>query len=308
MIPGEAQTLAPGLPGTAVAGTASPEARVIDQERLTEEAVRQAEEAARIAAEERAAQLADEERLAEEARLAETARLAEARLAEEARLAREARRRPVALLDPQWGSRLGHPAPAVALDSGFWRMTLQELAGHDAEQGGVALIVRFEDVLVVFGAVFPVQLKATSVYCEFSTEDVIRVRRALDQVAPQIGLADGDVTVTWVHTHPHMGPFLSGTDRETARSWRALDPHFTPIVLDAYGRSLERQIGVFDAACDQITPIDIVDGLVNESVTPQLTGALRRSYRADGLPEPLVLIPGGGGRRGARQADRRNYR
>jgi hypothetical protein len=218
-------------------------------------------------------------------------------------------RRAIGLLNPRWAVRLGDPAPAVVLDAGFWRMTVRELASHDVEQGGVALMVRSGDVLAVFGVVFPQQLRATSVYCEFSTDDVIRVRRALDQVAAEIGLEDGDITVTWVHTHPHMGPFLSGTDRETARKWRALDPDFTPIVLDAFGRSLERQIGVFDASGGEIGPIAVIDGVVDESATPALIGALRRGYRADGLPDPLVLISGAEERIGdGRPAGRRGRR
>jgi hypothetical protein len=279
------------------------------------EAARLAEAEASRLDEMEIARLAEETRQDNQARLAEAARAKEARraeaarLAEEARVAEKARRHVVRVLDPRWASRLGSPPPTVALDAAFWEMVIRELAGRRAEQGGVALMVRSDNVLIVFGAVFPAQMQATPVYCEFSTDDVIRVRRALDEVAPRIGLQPGDVTVTWVHTHPYMGPFLSATDQETARAWRALDPHFTPIVIDANGPHLERQIGVFDSTGRQIEPMGVVRGLVNESVTPQIIGALQHTYRDEGLPEPLVLIPGSGeGKRGGRSAEGRDSR
>jgi hypothetical protein len=144
----------------------------------------------------------------------------------------------------------------------------------------------------VLGAVFPVQMQASTVRCEFSTAEVDRVRRALDEVAEELGIGAGDVTLTWVHTHPALSVFLSGTDRDTAAHWKTLDPQFTPIVIDASRRDLADQIGVFDANGRQLGPMAVVDGLVDESVAEQLNTAVLQTYRAEGQPVPLVLLAG----------------
>src|SRR5262249_10508237 len=75
--------------------------------------------------------------------------------------------------------QLANGACAVALDSGFWDAAMRALAGQPREQGGVALISRHQDVLLILGAIFPKQMQASMTHCEFSTVDVERVRLAL---------------------------------------------------------------------------------------------------------------------------------
>jgi proteasome lid subunit RPN8/RPN11 len=181
---------------------------------------------------------------------------------------------------------------AVALDAGFWRAASIELRQQPKEQGGVALVTRAGDRVLVLGAIFPTQMMASQVRCEFSTVDVDRVRRALDQVADRLRIGPGEVTVTWVHTHPQLGVFLSGTDVETSRQWRQLDPRFTPIVIDINGQDLADQIGVFDNRNTKLGPVVVVDGIVNRSAAPRLVDALIRVYREDGVPDPLILLAG----------------
>ena len=189
-------------------------------------------------------------------------------------------------------SELGNGLPTVALDGGFWRSALATLAAQETEQGGVALISRYQGALMIIGAVFPAQVGASSTYCEFSTADVDRVRQALDHVADDIGIGPGEVSITWVHTHPRLGVFLSGTDRDTSRRWRGLDPSFTPIVIDASRGTLSEQIGVFDTDERAMSPIGLVEGLVTDDMAPRLGEAILSTYHADGQPEPLVLLSG----------------
>ena len=99
-------------------------------------------------------------------------------------------------------SELGNGLPTVALDAGFWRSALGALAGQETEQGGVALISRYQGALLIIGAVFPAQVGASSTHCEFSTADVDRVRQALDRVADDIGVGPG----AGVH---HLGAYSS---------------------------------------------------------------------------------------------------
>jgi len=42
--------------------------------------------------------------------------------------------------------------------------------------------------------------------------------------------------VAWIHTHPHMSLFLSGTDRETIKNWSELIDGVVAIVFNVFGR------------------------------------------------------------------------
>jgi hypothetical protein len=199
---------------------------------------------------------------------------------------------PICLLEPDWVTRLGAGPPAVALDAGFWRAAVRELDPGSEEQGGVALVARSRDVVLVLGAVFPAQVYASSVRCEFSTADIERVRRALGGVSDELGIVAGTVKVTWVHTHPRLGAFLSGTDHETSSIWRQLDPEFTPIVIDISKKKLDDQIGVFDVHGNKIRPMREVGYVISNAATQRLRQEILRTYRDDGQAEPLVLMSG----------------
>ncbi|GAA4735635.1 hypothetical protein [Phytohabitans rumicis] len=200
--------------------------------------------------------------------------------------------RPRGLLGRDWAAGFAERQLSVALDDGFWQAAMDELALDEKERGGVALLVRRDDALLVLGAVFPPQVSATSVRCEFSTVDVDRMRRAMDTIADDLGIRPGEVIVTWVHTHPGLSVFLSGTDVATADDWRQLDPDFTPIVIDPHKSHLRQQIAVFDAGGEPIRPMGVVKGLVDEAAMARLARAVRGTYRADGLAAPMVLFAG----------------
>ncbi len=183
------------------------------------------------------------------------------------------------LLVPDWAERLGSRPPKVAVDAGMWEAVLASLGKRRQEVGGVALTVRMPGTLIVLGLVLPKQVQATGVFCEFRSDEVIRVRDAIDGVADILDLDPTDVKITWVHTHPGMGPFLSGTDQATTDTWRAFDPEFTPIVLDPLAERLSRQIGVFDTDNRKIEQLRVVDGLVDQYAVGLLRDELVDAYR-----------------------------
>ncbi len=199
--------------------------------------------------------------------------------------------KPPRLLVADWAARLGAAPVSIALDASFWKAAVNILAKQPHEQGGVAFVARSNGVTLVLGVVFPEQIHASPVRCEFSPTDVDRVRRALDDVAAELGNANSEIALTWVHTHPGLSVFLSATDKTTAKDWRALDPNFTPIVIDASKKVLEEQVGVYRSGHNKILPIGLIEGLVNAPATAQLKAAVLRTYQADGLPEPMVLLP-----------------
>ncbi|MCU7728846.1 hypothetical protein ODJ79_34475 [Actinoplanes sp. KI2] len=194
------------------------------------------------------------------------------------------------LLRPGWEHRLGRTELAVALDEGFWREARRHLDPRAYEQGGVALLVRTHRTVLVFGAVFPAQRLANAVACEFPSAEVDRVRQAIDAVGPSIGIRPGTIAITWVHTHPRLGVFLSGTDHATSQKWRALDPGFTPIVIDISRTALPEAIGVFNGDGRKILPMNTTPGLVDRGALARLRAALNGAYAAGGAQPPMILL------------------
>ncbi|HUA27514.1 MAG TPA: hypothetical protein VMC03_01405 [Streptosporangiaceae bacterium] len=199
------------------------------------------------------------------------------------------------LLSADWRERVDSETK-VALDAALWHKTRMKLAEQSTELGGLALTVRAPGVLLIVGIVFPKQISANLTRCVFPTVELDRVRRAIDAVADEVGIAPGDITVTWVHTHPRIGVWLSGTDKNTTRKFRSLDADFTPIVIDPHEDSLASQIGVFDSASEKIEPLDLVDGLADRSASVRLARSLAKTYRDDGRSLPIILLPGAAGR------------
>jgi len=209
------------------------------------------------------------------------------------------------LLRSGWEQRLAEADLAVALEAGFWADARRSLDPRAYEQGGVALTVRTPKTVLVLGAVFPAQVRANAVACQFPAAEVDRVRHALNAVGPSIGVLPGMITVTWVHTHPQLGVFLSGTDHATARKWRGLDPHFTPIVIDISQGELSRAIGVFDGHGRKIQPMSTTAGLVDPGALARLRAALAGAYPAGGAEAPLILLGDAVPMGGEPRADRR---
>ncbi|MGI5247131.1 hypothetical protein [Dactylosporangium sp. CA-139066] len=205
---------------------------------------------------------------------------------------REEREEPEAreLMRQDFLQRLRDDPAAVAVEAGCWATLLRRLDPEADEQGGVALTIQAEDTLLVLGMVFPAQVRASAVRCEFSTDEVDRVRRGVNSVAAKIGLPPGTVKMAWVHTHPRMGVFLSATDLATSAKWRSLDPAFRPIVVDVSRPHLEEQIGVFDGDGHKILPIRTVGGLIEYGPAQRLAEAIENVYHAERRPIPLVLI------------------
>lgn len=183
------------------------------------------------------------------------------------------------LLAADWQDRLGGSPPRVAVDKGMWDEVLDALGTRKMEVGGVALTVRVPGTLIVLGLVLPKQVHVSGVFCEFRAEEVSRVRDVIDRLSDFLQLDSAQVKITWVHTHPGMGPFLSGTDQATTATWRAFDPEFTPIVLDPLAQRVGQQIGVFDTNNQKIKNLRVVEGLADEYAVGLLRDELVDAYR-----------------------------
>ena len=179
---------------------------------------------------------------------------------------------------------------AVGLDQDFWeglKRALERGGREGMEQGGVALTRELDGVPIVVGVVLPKQTSATSVHCEFSVLDVERVRDALDAADPD-GVAR--IRMTWLHTHPGIGVFLSGTDVRTSATWRGFDPGFRPIVVDVTKRELADQIGVFGADNRPLGPMELVPNAVDPTLAEVVRQAVIDRYEREGAPRPVVIV------------------
>jgi hypothetical protein len=179
---------------------------------------------------------------------------------------------------------------AVGLDHDFWeglKIALERGGREGIEQGGVALTREVDGVPVVVGVVLPKQTSANSVHCEFSVLDVERVRDALDAADPD---GASRIRMTWLHTHPGIGVFLSGTDMRTSATWRGFDPDFRPIVVDVTRRALAEQIGVFGSDNRPLKPMGIVQNAVDPGLAEAVRQAVIERYRREGAAPPVVLV------------------
>lgn len=105
-----------------------------------------------------------------------------------------------------------------------------------AERGGLLFGERDQasQSVVVYGFFIPEQHRASAAYCEFDMAWVSMLRAALMSA----GL-DHDVTIVgWLHTHPRLSVFLSGTDINTADRLQQLNPMLLAVVVDPYTRDI----------------------------------------------------------------------
>jgi hypothetical protein len=177
---------------------------------------------------------------------------------------------------------------AVGVDEDFWSELTRSLSFAEREQGGVALTTSSDGAIVVVGVVLPQQVAATSARCEFSVLDVERVRDALDSLGDGTGI--DDVRMTWLHTHPGLGVFLSGTDVATSANWRSLDPDFKPIVVDVSRFELADQIGVFGPDNRAINPIGIVSRAIDPEIARRIRQAVLDRYDREHVEAPEVIV------------------
>jgi proteasome lid subunit RPN8/RPN11 len=115
----------------------------------------------------------------------------------------------------------------------------------------------------VLGFLFPVQHRASSAYCAFDMRWVSLVRAAL--ISRDL---DQRVSViAWIHTHPRLSVFLSGTDISTIDDLQTLNPLTLAVVVDPF----RPDIGAFHVhRRERDTQIAIEDIKLDESFAAAL--------------------------------------
>jgi proteasome lid subunit RPN8/RPN11 len=181
------------------------------------------------------------------------------------------------------------PASDCLIDRELWDELKAELGRQKNEQGGFALGYRQQGHSFITAVVLPANGHSSSTYCEYPTRDLDLVRQAMSALE---GLSGSDrlATITaWVHTHPHLGVFLSGTDRATLKQWGALDRNARAIVVDAYKGGFSEQIQAFDAQCNKVT-LETGCAAVPEQLRDRFRRAIQEVYEAEKRPLPELIF------------------
>ncbi len=185
--------------------------------------------------------------------------------------------------------------PELTADSGLdrrlWKELKEYLGDNHVEEGGFLLGFRKNGHAYFTGAVFPGQVKASAACCEFPAKDLTMIRLALDRLEDDEvpGVEDISTIVGWIHTHPHLSVFLSGTDDRTIGRWRNFDPNMRAVVADVFKRSFDEQIGVFNADCDR-TDLELAEISIDHQLADQFREAVLAVYSSSDERVPTVLL------------------
>lgn len=142
---------------------------------------------------------------------------------------------------PETSTRGVLPAPpwviqTLEIDEYLYRL-IKDATRRNREIGGILLGERFPDrnTVRVLGFLFPKQRIATPVFCEFDQTWISLARAALleEDLHPRV------TVVGWIHTHPHLSAFLSGTDVRTVDGLQALNPLLLAVVFDPYREEMK---------------------------------------------------------------------
>ncbi|WP_336110003.1 Mov34/MPN/PAD-1 family protein [Streptomyces sp. PTD9-10] len=130
----------------------------------------------------------------------------------------------------------GNPGDDIALDRAWGNTLLAYFARFATERGGVLVGRRSEGLVEITAAVFPPQQVSTPTRCSFDTGVIEGVHDTLKTVR-RTPLGECVATVLgWVHSHPHMGVFLSEQDQHTLTTWTDLDASAVAVVADPFTR------------------------------------------------------------------------
>ncbi|MBD3229458.1 MAG: hypothetical protein GF329_14835 [Candidatus Lokiarchaeota archaeon] len=105
------------------------------------------------------------------------------------------------------------------------------LRHSEFEWGGLIIGKQINEKLYGLAAVLPPQKTQSAGYCEFRRELFQVVYNTLEKVEELYGDNDFSI-ISWIHTHPGLSVFLSGTDQQTYEYLTKLNPSLTAIVVD----------------------------------------------------------------------------
>ncbi|MBD3192733.1 MAG: hypothetical protein GF308_18990 [Candidatus Heimdallarchaeota archaeon] len=101
---------------------------------------------------------------------------------------------------------------------------------RNVEVGGLLIGSERNNELVISFAYFPSQIEQTRTTCTFG-RGFFWARKLIELINDQMTSADFNI-VGWIHSHPNLGAFLSGTDLSTLKSFPV--KRFLATVIDPF--------------------------------------------------------------------------
>lgn len=99
------------------------------------------------------------------------------------------------------------------------------------EWGGLLIGRKIGEMLCAIAIILPPQIKQSNIDCVFKKELFPVLRMALDKIEEKYN-DDNFYITSWIHTHPNLGVFLSGTDVSTYTYLSKLNPAISAVVVD----------------------------------------------------------------------------
>lgn len=116
------------------------------------------------------------------------------------------------------------------------RSVFEQFVNHtlrfsEYEWGGLLIGRKVDGELHCLAAILPPQKTQTRGYCEFKRELFPVIYNALEDLETKYNESSLNI-ITWIHTHPNLGVFLSSTDTDTYTYLAKMNPALSAIVLD----------------------------------------------------------------------------
>lgn len=184
---------------------------------------------------------------------------------------------------PVTDDRVEPTDPVLVIDAAAWDALWDHAGSADVEVGGLLVGEVFRDsatgrpVTVVRGAIPALGGASSAVSFTFTPDAWDHLTAERDRCWPDL------ITVGWFHTHPNLGVFYSGTDRNTQHAFFNR-PWNVGIVVDPM--ALSDQVGLFVGANSRRIPAsDLVVAPEPVAVAPEIVVVTR------GPAEPARTAP-----------------
>ena len=159
------------------------------------------------------------------------------------------------------------------------------------EKFGVGIGFREGQQNRVLAYVWPRQEARSGVFCEIRIEDLGLIMQFIVELREQTRVEVPIGVSAWVHTHPHLGLFLSGTDRDTFANWADVDPGMLALVIDVFRREGPAYKAFAPDFCETDVGEDEVLPAAYKHLFDGLVDGLPRFMKDQGRPLEAVVTP-----------------
>ncbi len=169
---------------------------------------------------------------------------------------------------------------------------MEYISPFDNEIGGFSIGFRKNEISFVLGIILPSDPHNTSVHCEFDLNHLNFYRTGFKKIEHRDGSKHFKTITGWIHTHPHLKCFLSGTDQKTIKEWSNLDPKMLAIVIDVYQEKQSEKIKIFNSERKEVEiRIENLKNYTNLTFCEELLVEISKIYSEKNKEIPELFFP-----------------